>query len=380
MEKVMVPKLRFPEFGNEWETIKFKDFCFFQRGFDLTEKNRKEGEVPVISSSGIAYWHNIAKVEGPGIVTGRKGIVGKVFYTEGDFWPHDTTLWVKDYYSNSLKYVYQFLLRFDLKKYDASTSVPTLNRNNIHGIKIQIPSLPEQQKIATFLGKVDEKISALEEKKRLLEQYKKGVMQQLFSQQIRFKDEDGNDFPAWEEKKIKDVGKVVTGNTPSTKNQEYYNGDYFFVSPFDIGSKRFILKTKTTLTKQGFSKGRIIPKDSVLFVCIGSTIGKVGQASRDCITNQQINSVISHVDSSPHYLFFLLEKNALKIKKLAGEQAVPLINKTDFENIKLPFPTLPEQQKIASFLSAIDDKIAGVGEQLAQSRAFKKGLLQGMFV
>ncbi len=260
------------------------------------------------------------------------------------------------------------------------TKVLSLSTSRLATLKINIPSLPEQQKIASFLSAVDEKIQLLNHKKQLLEQYKKGVMQQLFSGKLRFKDENGKAYLKWEEKQLGEIGKIITGSTPGTNNSDFYNGEYLFVSPADINNSRFIINTKTTLTELGFNEGRKVKQGSVLFVCIGSTIGKVAQPSKNCITNQQINSIEAFEDYCNDFIYSLLEFNAARIKPLAGTQAVPQINKTDFSKIKFSFPCLEEQKKIADFLSAIDVKIESLSNQINQTQNFKKGLLQQMFV
>lgn len=183
----------------------------------------------------------------------------------------------------------------------------------------------------------------------------------------------------WEIKKLGEIAKIITGSTPSTSIEEYYNGTKLFVSPADIQENRYVFKTKTTLTEKGFSKGRKIKKGSVLFVCIGSTIGKVAQATEECLTNQQINSLESNKDYSNDFIYELLEKNGEKIKLLAGVQAVPQINKTDFSNFKYFVPPLPEQQKIASFLSAVDEKIQQLSRKAALLESYKKGVMQQLF-
>lgn len=192
---------------------------------------------------------------------------------------------------------------------------------------------------------------------------------------IRFKEFSGE----WEEKMLRMVGEIITGSTPETKNKEYYNGEYLFVSPFDISSKRYVNNTKTKLTRLGFEKGRRVRKDSVLFVCIGSTIGKIAQAGKDCITNQQINSIQSREEYSDDFIYSLLEFNSNKIKLMAGEQAVPLINKTDFSNIILNFPSIKEQEKIADFLSSVDKKIEKLERKKELWEEYKKGMMQKIF-
>lgn len=182
----------------------------------------------------------------------------------------------------------------------------------------------------------------------------------------------------WEKKKLGEVAEIITGNTPPTANQDYYNGEYLFVSPFDINDGRWIKETKTTLTKIGFEKGRKIRKGSTLFVCIGSTIGKVGQIDIDCITNQQINSVVS-IENDDGFIYTLLENHSPKIKMLAAEQAVPIINKTTFSNYVLSIPSLLEQTRIASFLTAVDSKLQALKKKKSLLEEYKKGVMQKLF-
>ena len=127
---------------------------------------------------------------------------------------------------------------------------------------------------------------------------------------LRFKEFSGE----WEEKKLNDVGLITTGSTPSTSISEYYWGERLFVSPVDIHGNRYINKTKTTLTELGFSKGRKVVKDSVCFVCIGSTIGKVAQLTEDSLTNQQINCITANNKNFNDFVYSLLELKASKIK------------------------------------------------------------------
>ncbi|MEO6669453.1 MAG: restriction endonuclease subunit S [Ferruginibacter sp.] len=183
----------------------------------------------------------------------------------------------------------------------------------------------------------------------------------------------------WKKMRIGEIAIITTGNTPSTTVTEYYNGRKLFVSPADLNDSRYVYNTKTTLTELGFKQGRKVSKGSVLFVCIGSTIGKVGQATDECLTNQQINSLEALKNFDNNFIYGLLEKNGKKIRLLAGVQAVPQINKTDFSNFKYYLPSLPEQQKIASFLSAIDEKIQLLTRKKELLEEYKKGVMQQLF-
>ena len=183
----------------------------------------------------------------------------------------------------------------------------------------------------------------------------------------------------WEEKKLGEIAEIITGNTPPTANNEYYNGDCLFVSPYDINGNRFVEQTRTTLTKLGFSKGRKIRAGSSLFVCIGSTIGKVAQNKVECVANQQINSVIPYENYSDDFVYTLLERNSSSIKILAAEQAVPIINKTTFSNYTALVPFLAEQTKIATFLTAVDEKLTQLKKKKTLLEQYKKGVMQKLF-
>ena len=193
--------------------------------------------------------------------------------------------------------------------------------------------------------------------------------------QLRFPEFNGE----WEEKALGVVATITTGSTPSTSNNEYYDGDVAFVSPADIQGNRIVRSTKTTITELGLSVVREIKKRSTLFVCIGSTIGKVSQAGVNCATNQQINALTAKNSFDNDFIYSLLEFKAPRIKLLAGVQAVPQINKSEFSRFKFTFPLLPEQQKIASFLAAVDEKIEQLIKKQELLGSWKKGLMQQIF-
>jgi type I restriction enzyme S subunit len=142
----------------------------------------------------------------------------------------------------------------------------------------------------------------------------------------------------WMEKRLGKVAEIITGNTPKTNAPAYYGGDKMFVSPADINENRILSRTKSTLIELGFSKTRKIKAGSVLFVCIGSTIGKIAQNKFECATNQQINSLVTEKGHSSDYLYSLLDANSSKIASIAGNHAVPIINKSSFSDIELFFP------------------------------------------
>jgi type I restriction enzyme S subunit len=145
----------------DWQDVRVGRVIKLQRGFDITGANESDGQVPVISSGGLSGYSDKAMVKGPGVIVGRKGTLGTVNYVEEDYWPHDTTLWVKEFRGNFPRYVYYFLIHMKLEKLDVGAANPTLNRNHVHPIKVRWPEKETQETIAIFLDREISKINAL---------------------------------------------------------------------------------------------------------------------------------------------------------------------------------------------------------------------------
>jgi type I restriction enzyme S subunit len=170
------------------KTSRLDSVVFLQRGHDLPIQDRTNGDVPVIGSNGIVGYHETHKVKGPGVVIGRSGTLGKVYYVEEDYWPLNTSLYVKEFRSSFPKFIYYLLQSLNYEKFNAGTSVPTLNRNYLHPFKMKIPeSIVEQQKIASILSNIDSKIQKQQQYKSKINTLKKGLMQKLLTGKIRVK-------------------------------------------------------------------------------------------------------------------------------------------------------------------------------------------------
>ena len=179
----------------------------------------------------------------------------------------------------------------------------------------------------------------------------------------------------WDVVKLGDVGSITTGSTPPTKDSCNYGDEYLFASPFDIETSKYINNTHKKLSEKGFNISRKIKKNSILFVCIGSTIGKIAIANKELTTNQQINSIFSYKYNNEYIFYTLLFINK-KIKLIAGEQAVPILNKTEFSNIQISLPPKPEQEKIAEILATWDNAIEQQQALISKKQQLKKGLMQ----
>jgi type I restriction enzyme, S subunit len=160
---------------NKWQDVTLGEVCKLKRGYDLPKGSRVDGTVPVISSSGLTGFHNKAMAQAPGVVTGRYGTLGEVFYISEDFWPLNTALYVRDFKGNDPKYVAALLRSMNLAQYDGAAAVPGLNRNQLHTVPVRIPPLDVQRAIASVLGALDDliynngrRVEVLEEMTRVI--------------------------------------------------------------------------------------------------------------------------------------------------------------------------------------------------------------------
>ncbi len=179
----------------------------------------------------------------------------------------------------------------------------------------------------------------------------------------------------WKVLKIADIGEVITGTTPSTKVKEYWGEGYPFVTPTDFSDSKYVPKTERSVSPQGIRVARLIPKNTIMVTCIAS-VGEVSMASQECITNQQINSIISRRGIDPNYVYYAMLFRKGILKNWAGITTSPIIKKSLFEKFPIPLPPLPEQQKIAEVLGMMDEAIEKVDKAIEKTQRLKKGLMQ----
>ena len=184
----------------------------------------------------------------------------------------------------------------------------------------------------------------------------------------------------WENCKLGDYGKVVTGNTPPTKDVENYeNGTFLWASPADLGTIKSISETKTMLSSKGFSKTRALPKGSVLVTCIGSTIGKMGMATKEMSTNQQINSIVVNDNSDNEFVYYAIQSAFPRYLSSIAVQAVPIISKSAFELLPNQRPCLQEQKKIGKMLSLLDERIATQNKIIEDLKKLKCAIIEKVY-
>lgn len=165
----------------EWKTDELGKFITLKRGYDLPQQKRENGTIPVFSSSGISGCHSAAMIDAPGVITGRYGTIGNVFYSEKPFWPLNTTLYVEDFHGNDAKFIYYFLQTISWDKFTSASAVPGINRNTVHKEIVTLPDIKIQRKIAAFLSLLDDKIELNQRINNNLQQQAQAIYMSYFT-------------------------------------------------------------------------------------------------------------------------------------------------------------------------------------------------------
>ncbi|HZH69124.1 MAG TPA: restriction endonuclease subunit S [Flavobacteriaceae bacterium] len=381
-----VPKLRFKEFSDDWDEKNIANILQIGSGRDY--KHLNNGLVPVYGTGGLMTYVDDYLYNGESVCIGRKGTIDKPVYLNEKFWTVDTLFYTHSFKKTFPKFVYNVFQNINWKLYNEASGVPSLSKATIEKIKINIPNLEEQQKIATFLTSVDKKIDQLQQKKHLLEHYKKGVMQQLFSQQLRFKDDNGNDYPEWVEKRLGNIGETLNGLTGKTKEDFVIGKPYIQYKQIFDSSKINIRDCGLVEVGENENQTKVQFGDA-FFTTSSETANEIGTTSvlLDEVDEMYLNSFcfglrISGEILNPSFSQFLFRSAGFRRKMIPLAQGSTRYNisKGSFLKLRINIPSLEEQTKIANFLSAIDTKIALVNTQIENTQLFKKGLLQQMFV
>lgn len=376
-----IPKLRFPEFKGEWETKEIGEILTIGNGRDY--KHLKYGNIPVFGTGGLMTKVDDYLYDGETVCIGRKGTIDKPIYFNGKIWTVDTLFYTYDYKLSSVKFIYNIFQRINWKNYNEASGVPSLSKSTIEKIEITIPTLPEQTRIASFFTVLDKKIAELKQKKNLLEQYKKGVMQKIFSQEIRFKDDEGKEFPEWEVKKLGQLAERMSRkNNENNTNVLTISAQQGLVSQLEFFNKSVSAKDVSgyyLLKKGGFAYNKSYSNGYPMgaIKCLKYYEKGVVSTLYICFT------FFESVDISFMEQYFESGIHNKEIESVAQEGArnhgLLNIGLSDFFNTEILIPCLKEQTKIANFLSSLDEKIKQCSTQIEKTVQWKKGLLQQMF-
>ncbi|MBU2921495.1 restriction endonuclease subunit S [Winogradskyella psychrotolerans] len=386
-EKQLLPELRFPEFEEIWKQKKLGEICKIQTGNKDTQDKEENGLYPFYVRSNTIESINSYSFDEQAILTSGDGAgVGKIYHlVDGKFDLHQRVYALTNFDSNfSIRYTYHFFSEKFYKRVmrlSAKNSVDSVRRDMIFDMKMPYPNKEEQQKIANFLTAIDTQIQTLEKKKNLLEQYKKGVMQKIFKQELRFKDEDGNDFAEWKKKKLGDltykVGKKNKENIQypiySINNQEGFRPQSEQFDGLDSNERGYDI-----------SMYKIVYEKTFAYNPARINVGSIGYSYdlNEVIISSLYVCFKTNEELEDLYLLAYLDtdrfnKDILRYQEGGVRQYLFYEN---FSQIKIPLPSNEEQTKIANFLSALDKNIALVNTKIEKTKAYKKGLLQQMFV
>ena len=391
-----VPKLRFKGFEDEW--IKYKADDLF---INISDK-KHNGELNVLSVTqdkgvllreeleidikfDIESVKNYKRVKAGDFIISLRSFQGgfEISNQEGLISPAYTVFNFKDSEKFNSKYFsYIFKSSRFIKKlagliYGVRDG-KAISFTDFKTMTFFCPSLQEQEKIANFLSKVDSIIEKQEKKVQYWNSYKKGMMQKIFSQKIRFKDENGMDYPEWKINKIENIATIEMGFTPSTKNDEAWNGNIEWLSIAGMNSK-YIYSGNKKISSEILGKRKLVPIDT-LIMSFKLTIGRLAIVKKEIVTNEAICQFYwKSKDISNEYMYAYL--SVINIESFGCRAAKGItLNTESLNSIVVKLPCLEEQTKIANFLSNIDNIIEKESKTLEELKQWKKGLLQQMFV
>jgi len=337
-----------------WNPCRLGDVITLKRGHDLPDSQRQSGEIPVVSSSGITGYHSEFKAKAPGVVTGRYGTLGEVFYIEEDYWPLNTALYVTDFKDNHPRFVAYFLQN-NLRNYQSDkAAVPGVNRNVLHELKVTCPERKLQEHIADILSTYDDLIENNRRRMALLEEAARQLYREWFVR-LRFPGHDHtriiNGVPdGWEQRRINDVADCVGGGTPSTSIPAYWeDGDITWVTPTDVTRNRHfvLIDSEKKITEEGLrhSSAKLVPPHAILMTSRAS-VGFFAVAGKEVSTNQGFISIVAHDPSFWPYLLFHLSDRVEEIRIMGSGSTYPEVSRSKFRDFYI---MLPKHSLISSF-------------------------------
>jgi type I restriction enzyme S subunit len=377
-----------------WKSISLQEVATLQRGYDLPVDQRKQGPYPVVGSNGIVGYHKDFMVQGPGVLVGRSGSVGKVTWVGNNYWPLNTTLWVKDFHGNNPKFVFFLLSYLDLGKYTGGVSVPTLNRNTIHPLIIKIPPLPEQRAIAHVLQSVQNAIQARHQEIALERERKAALMQHLFTHGIGKntispkKTKFGHVPPSWSIQPLERCAVIQTGLAKGRKlkDRDTITLPYLRVANVQDGYLDLSEIKTIELYRSEAEHYKLHPGDVV--VTEGGDFDKLGRGFvwdgqiAECVHQNHVFAVRANKDVLvPAYLAYLIQSHYGKAYFLSVAHKttnLACINSTKLKAFPALLPSLDEQNIIATTLQICDSKITALEKEISLYEELFQALLEDL--
>ena len=369
--------------AGDWREVTLGEVLTLQRGFDLPKSKRLPGPFPVIASTGPVGAHHTAAVQGPGVVIGRSGSLGGGQFIRSDFWPLNTTLWVKDFQGNDRRFCYYLLKSLDLAQFNAGSGVPTLNRNHIHPIPVKVPSVTTQHLIAHILGTLDDKIELNRRMNETLEAMARALFKSWFVdfEPVRAKMEGrwcrGESLPGlpadlydlfpdrlvdselgeipegWGVKALGELCTLRAGSVFRKTSQGKLTGKYPFIKVSDMnlaGNSMGILNANNWVEEDdlGQLKAKPFPSDTTVFAKIGEGLkqNRIRVLLRPTIIDNNMMGAVPNINViDPLILFYTLSQ--FDFGEIAGGTALPYLTARALNSLTIPVPSLEEQILLA---------------------------------
>jgi len=360
--------------------ISLEDFVSFQRGFDLPKKDFIEGDYPVVGSTSILGYHNVYKVKGPGLVTGRSGTLGNFQYIVSDFWPHNTTLWVKNFKGNNSRFVYYYLLTINLAKFNSGGAVPTLNRNLIKNYRVAKISIEKQIKIAAILSAYDDLIENNLRRIKLLEEAAQLIYKEQFGDFL-LSDDSIKQLPkGFSIKLLGEISaKLESGSRPKGGiDKKLRSGVPSIGAENVIGLGKYNYQAEKMIPESFFAKMKngVIEDRDILIYKDGAYIGKTSLFQDDfpytkCCVNEHV--FLIHCSNRLYQYFLFLTLNHplyyKKMQNLNANSAQPGINQVAVKSLSLIWP---DEKTIISFNHKIESMISLIFNLAKQNRLLQQ--------
>ncbi|NBB75220.1 MAG: restriction endonuclease subunit S [Bacteroidetes bacterium] len=344
-----------------WSDKKLGDFITLKRGYDLTKSDRRDGDVPVISSSGLSGYHDEAKVSGPGVITGRYGSIGEVHYVDEDYWPHNTTLYIEDFQGNHERFAYYFLINLNLEHYNSASSVPGLNRNHLHEISVRVPDVATQRRIADILEALDDKIVLNRQMNETLEAMAQTLYRHWFVdfgpfQDQPFVDSELGPIPeGWRVEALDDIADFLNGTAWSRYKPE--SDDEQTLSVIKIRELRNGFDEKSDeVGKERLPDKYIIRDGDIIFSWSGSLLLRIWSDGTGAL-NQHLFKVSS--ERYPKWFYYLAVRHYVEyFRRIAESKATTMghIKRSHLSEAQVAIPPEDVFERIDGTLSPIMQK------------------------
>ena len=347
------------------------------------------GPYPVVMSNGVGGWHSKYAVKGPGVVTGRSGTIGGLQYIEGDFWPHNTSLWVTSFNGNEPKFIYWLYSSMNLERFGSGSGVPTLNRNDVHDQLIGVPcNIAEQRQIGAFFDCLDSLITLHQRKYDKLCVLKKSMLDKMFPKggslypEIRFA---GFTDP-WEQRKLGEVASGFEYGLNAAASDFDGEKKYLRITDIDDQTREFRTDDLSSPDINNPIDDRYLLKEGdILFARTGASVGKTYlYKASDGKTYYAGFLIRAHVSDEADAGFIfqstLTERYKQFVLLTSQRSGQPGINAQEYSDLLLPLPSLMEQRRIGAFFDRLDSLITLHQRKLELLRNIKKSMLDKMFV